>query len=107
MDGWARSLKYAENLKKYIRNYRLTDYDWKALSGVNDGLLKVEVKISNLCVRRRPGTDYLRTGQYSGKGIFEVTEVRTGKGSVKGWGRLADGRGWISMDYAVLMNDCY
>ena len=60
----------------------------------------VRVSISNLNIRRGPGTDYGRTGSFTGKGTFEITEVATGEGSASGWGRLKSGAGWICLDYA-------
>lgn len=56
--------------------------------------------ISDLNIRMGPGTNYSRTGKYTGKGIFTIMEVRDGQGSVSGWGRLKSGAGWISLDYA-------
>ncbi len=47
------------------------------------------------------GTNYSRTGKYTGKGIFTIVEVKAGQGSASGWGRLKSGAGWISLDYAV------
>ena len=66
-----------------------------------DGSFVVRVSISNLNIRRGPGTNYGRTGSFSGKGTFEITEVATGEGSTSGWGRLKSGAGWISLDYAT------
>lgn len=60
----------------------------------------VKVSISNLNIRKGPGTDYARTGRYTGKGVFTIVEVKSGKGSDKGWGRLKSGAGWIALDYA-------
>jgi len=57
------------------------------------------VSISDLNIRRGPGTDYLATGRFTGKGIFTIVEVKEGKGSTKGWGRLKSGAGWISLDH--------
>ena len=57
------------------------------------------VSIDDLNIRRGPGTDYSRTGQYTGKGVFTIVEVRNGQGSSSGWGRLKSGAGWISLDY--------
>ena len=34
-----------------------------------------------------------------GVGVFTIVEVREGKGSDAGWGRLKSGAGWISLDY--------
>ena len=33
--------------------------------------------------------------------MFTIIEEKTGKGSVKGWGRLKSGAGWISLDYTT------
>ncbi len=60
----------------------------------------VRVSIDDLNIRTGPGTDNNRTGQYTGKGVFTIMEVRSGKGSTAGWGRLKSGAGWISLDYA-------
>ena len=46
-----------------------------------------------------PGTNYARTGKFTGKGVFTITEVKTGTGSKAGWGKLKSGAGWISLDY--------
>ena len=66
-----------------------------------DGSFMVKVSISNLNIRRGPGTNYGRTGSFSGKGTFEIVEVAAGEGSASGWGRLKSGAGWISLDYAT------
>ena len=57
------------------------------------------VSISDLNIRRGPGTNYLATGGFTGKGTFTIVEVKEGKGSTKGWGRLKSGDGWISLDH--------
>lgn len=60
----------------------------------------VQVSITDLNIRKGPGTDYGKTGKLTGKGVFTITEVKSGKGSTAGWGRLKSGAGWISLDYA-------
>lgn len=62
---------------------------------------QVRVKISNLNIRTGPGTNYATTGHYTGVGTFTIVEVKEGKGSTAGWGRLKSGVGWISLDYAT------
>ena len=64
-----------------------------------NGSFMVRVSISNLNIRKGPGTDYAKTGKYTGKGSFTIVETKTGKGSKKGWGKLKSGAGWISLDY--------
>lgn len=60
---------------------------------------KVKVDISDLRIRKGPGTNYASAG-YTGKGVFTITEEATGQGATK-WGRLKSGAGWISLDYAT------
>ena len=61
----------------------------------------VKVSISDLNIRKGPGTDYAKTGTFTGKGVFTIMEVKSGQGSTAGWGRLKSGAGWISLDYAA------
>ena len=60
----------------------------------------VKVSISDLNIRKGPGTDYART-QFVPVGVYTIVEVKYGKGSTAGWGRLKSGAGWISLDYTV------
>lgn len=60
----------------------------------------IRVDISDLNIRKGPGTNYKRTFKFTGKGIFTIVEVKKGIGSKSGWGRLKSGLGWISLDYA-------
>ena len=59
---------------------------------------RVRVTISNLNIRRGPGTNYARTGRYTGVGVFTIVEEAEGKGASK-WGKLKSQAGWISLDY--------
>lgn len=60
---------------------------------------RVRVPIPNLRIRKGPGTNYAKTGKFTGSGVFTIIEVKDGTGSAKGWGRLKSGAGWISLDY--------
>lgn len=60
----------------------------------------VQVSISDLNIRTGPGTNYSKTGRYTGKGVFTIVAESSGEGSTKGWGKLKSGAGWISLDYA-------
>ncbi len=64
------------------------------------GSFTVEVTISDLNIRKGPGTNYAKTGKYTGKGKFTIVETKSGQGSSAGWGRLKSGAGWISLDFA-------
>lgn len=59
----------------------------------------VRVSINNLNIRRGPGTNHAKTGQYTGIGSFSIVEESAGEGADAGWGRLKSGAGWISLDY--------
>ena len=59
----------------------------------------VKVSIDDLNIRNGAGTNTAKTGSYTGKGVFTIVEVREGKGSDKGWGRLKSGVGWIALSY--------
>ncbi len=63
---------------------------------------KVRISISDLNIRKGPGTNYGSRG-YTGKGVFTIVEESTGKGATK-WGLLksyaSKKDGWVSLDYA-------
>ena len=58
---------------------------------------KVRVLIDNLNIRKGPGTNYDKTGKYTGKGVFTIVEESTGKGAEL-WGKLLSGAGWIALE---------
>lgn len=51
----------------------------------------VTIKISDLSIRKGPGTEYDKTGKVTGKGAFTIVEVNNG------WGKLKSGAGWIPL----------
>lgn len=57
----------------------------------------VRVSVPDLNIRTGPGTDYSRTVLYTGIGTFTIVEVKEGKGSSEGLGRLKSGAGWIAL----------
>ena len=63
----------------------------------------VRVSIPDLNIRKGPGTDYGKTGKYTGIGTFTIVEEADGEGASR-WGLLKSyqgGRnGWVSLDYA-------
>lgn len=63
----------------------------------------VRVTITNLNIRKGPGTNYDKTGKYTGIGSFTIVDEADGEGASK-WGLLKSyqsGRnGWVSLDYA-------
>lgn len=55
---------------------------------------KVRVTATALNIRAGAGIDNLVAGLIQDKGVYEITEVKNG------FGKLADGRGWICLDFA-------
>lgn len=64
----------------------------------------VRVTIPDLNIRTGPGTDYKKTGEYTGIGTFTIVEESDGKGAEK-WGLLKSGSAkrdrWISLDFTT------
>lgn len=100
--------KILDNAKKCADQnpgYKVFDADGKVVyeSKAAEPAVKVpflvKISISDLNIRKGPGTDYGRV-RFIEPGVFTIMEVRTGQGSSAGWGRLKSGVGWISLDYA-------
>lgn len=72
--------------------------------GTSSGSFLVKVDVSNLNIRKGPGTNYEKTGSYTGVGTFTIVETKSGSGSSSGWGLLKsyekNRNGWISLDFA-------
>ena len=60
----------------------------------------VRVTAKDLRIRKGNGTDTAWTGKYVPPGVYTIVEVKAGKGSDAGWGRLKSGAGWIALSYA-------
>jgi len=73
-------------------------YEPKADEPVEKVPFLVKVSISDLNIRKGPGTDYGRV-QFCPVGVYTIVEVKNGNGSSAGWGRLKSGIGWISLDF--------
>ncbi len=82
-------------------NQKYVSYRKQLESNTDFKPYKVRVSIDDLNIRKGPGTNYKKTGQYTGKGTFMIVEEKIGEGSTKGWGRLKSGAGWIALDYTV------
>lgn len=64
---------------------------------------KIRIDVDNLRIRSGPEVGNNSTGKYTGKGVFEITEIQNGRGSKTGWGKLASGDGWVCLDYVTLL----
>jgi N-acetylmuramoyl-L-alanine amidase len=88
-----------DNLKELAKNMAetISEIFGEATEAVP---FKAKISVTNLNIRKGPGTNYAKTGKYTGKGVFTIVEVQKGAGSESGWGKLKSGSGWISLDYA-------
>ena len=48
---------------------------------------RIRVSIKNLNIRKGPGTDFDKNGQYTGIGVFTIVAESNGEGATK-WGKL-------------------
>jgi len=93
--GWATGKNYGGKILTILQNITETSVDEGKFEPY-----KVRVKVSNLNIRKGPGTDCAKTGRFTGVGIFTIIEEADGKGATK-WGRLKSRAGWISLDYVT------
>ena len=56
----------------------------------------VRVKISDLYIRKGPGTSYGKNG-FCPVGVYTIVETKSANGYT--WGRLKSGAGWIALEY--------
>lgn len=81
-----------------VAGYQTLNAIKKKLSGsVMD---QVRVTVSALNIRSGAGTNYAIVGTIRDKGTYKIAAESTGSGATK-WGKLADGRGWIALDYCI------
>ena len=85
MDGFRKAVKAEMEKEKKAEKLKTVPY-----------LVKVEVP--DLNIRKGPGTNYDKTGKYTGIGVFTIVAEADGEGATK-WGKLKSGAGWISLDY--------
>lgn len=87
-----------KTIKEFGATTEKTTPTKKTSSTKKDTSFKIRVNISNLYIRSGAGTQYARKS-FIKPGVYTITEKKTGKGSVKGWGKLKSGAGWIALDY--------
>ena len=76
----------------------VTDQVDGAVVGEKKVAYRVRVRIPDLNIRKGPGTDYEKTGKFTGVGVFSIVAEAAGEGAEK-WGKLRSGAGWISLEY--------
>lgn len=96
--GAYHNLEYAKKCADENKGYSVFDESGKVLySNAAFEPYLVKVSISDLNIRKGPGTNYART-KYIPKGVYTIVEESDGKGATK-WGKLKSGAGWISLDF--------
>ena len=95
----SRILGYGRPAYDEVRDTAPVTPSTPAAPPVTDVPFLVRIGISNLNIRTGPGTNYSRTGRYTGVGVFTIVTVQSGLGSSTGWGKLKSGAGWVSLDY--------
>ena len=102
--GAFHSLDNAKRCADENAGYSVFDESGKVLYTSQAGFTPylVKVSISDLNIRKGPGTNYAKTGKYTGKGVFTIVEEADGQGASR-WGLLKSYQknrdGWISLDY--------
>ena len=101
--GAFRDLSNAKACADKNPGYSVFDENGKAFYPTSTAFqpYTVRVSISDLRIRKGPGTNYGSRG-FTGKGVFTIVAEATGKGASK-WGLLKSfagkRNGWISLDY--------
>jgi len=96
--GAYHNLEYAKKCADENKGYSVFDESGNVLySNTAFEPYMVRVSISDLNIRKGPGTNYART-KYIPKGAYTIVEEADGKGATK-WGKLKSGAGWISLDF--------
>lgn len=108
--GAYKVLKNAKACADKNEGYSVFDWNGKAVYPVAEAKpekessiekkvsYRVRVSIKNLNIRKGPGTNYDKTGKYTGIGVFTIVAEAEGEGATK-WGKLKSNAGWISLDY--------
>ena len=102
--GAFHDLTYAKQCADQNPGYFVFDPEGKAVYPVTQTAsvpYAVRVSINDLNIRKGPGTNYAKTGYYTGKGVFTIVAESAGIGSTKGWGKLKSGAGWVALDYCT------
>lgn len=96
----AVQVKRAGYGEKYLKKYGGGSVPSSGKMSNADCPFLVRVTAKDLRIRKGNGTDTAWVGKYVPPGVYTIVEVKDGKGSEAGWGRLKSGAGWISLDYA-------
>lgn len=109
LTGYEKPADQSESVQKARAEYGQRYYDKYAGGSTAAGTqptapavpFRVKVDIDDLNIRTGAGTNYAKTGEHTGRGVFNITEVKAGTGAAAGWGKLKSGAGWVSLDYCT------
>lgn len=69
-------------------------------------IMRVREKENPVRIRAGAGINFSHVNwQYLGKGTFEIDEIEKGPGSKAGWGHLANGAGWVALDFVEILEE--
>lgn len=86
-------------------NYNRAPKERSEKMEASEVLMKVKEGDRPVRIRSGPGVSYSHVGgKCLGKGVFEIVEISNGPGSESGWGRLANGDGWVALDFVEKVN---
>ena len=99
--GWAAGEKYGEKILSILKAVMDEGKVQFMESLTISAPYMVRVSIPDLNIRRGPGTDFPKTGKFTGVGVFTVVEEKDGWGLLKAY---EEGRnGWISLAFTTRM----
>ena len=73
-------------------------YQGSSGGNTSSSTFHVQVNISDLYIRKGPGTNYDTNG-FCPKGVYTIIETKNANGYT--WGKLKSGAGWIALDYVT------
>lgn len=99
--GWAAGAKYGEKILSILKAVTSEGKVQFMESLTLSAPYMVRVSIPDLNIRRGPGTSYLKTGKFTGIGVFTIVEESDGWGLLKAYAEKRDG--WISLAFTTRM----
>lgn len=102
--GYATDINYVTKICNIIERWNLTKFNSTKQQQQKEEKteqFQVRVLVNNLNIRSGPGTNFAKTGKYTGKGIFTIVDTASGVGAAL-WGKLKSGAGWIALEKSWL-----
>ena len=97
--GWAAGEKYGEKILSILKDVISEGKVQFMESLILSAPYTVRISIPDLSIRRGPGTDFSKTGKFTGVGIFTIVEEKDGWGLLKAYQEKRDG--WISLAFTT------